>query len=313
MKIAITGGTGFIGQLLVEKHISIGDEVHVLTRKKDVSSPISKKVITHHGNILQTETLVGFLQNIDVLYHCAAEILVELKMHETHVTGTQNLINAAIGNVKHWVQLSSVGVYGPTADGPVDEDADYNPINEYEKTKLEPDLLLLDQLNAKGISYSIIRPSNVIGTTMKNTSVKELIRAVDKGYFFFIGKSGASANYVPVDNVIAALYLAATHPNAHNKIYNISNWCTIEEFISYISEALKKPMRQRRVSKESLSLVAKASAFIPRNPLTIGRVNALTNRTIYITNRIENDLAYEPVVSIKKTVIGMVNNFNKSN
>ena len=35
MKIAITGATGFIGQLLTEKHLNLGDEVHILTQKKN--------------------------------------------------------------------------------------------------------------------------------------------------------------------------------------------------------------------------------------------------------------------------------------
>jgi len=56
------------------------------------------------------ERQVSLLEGMDS--QRAAEILDESKMFKINVIGTQNLVNASTGIIKHWVQLSSTGVYG---------------------------------------------------------------------------------------------------------------------------------------------------------------------------------------------------------
>ncbi|WP_310559550.1 NAD-dependent epimerase/dehydratase family protein [Flavobacterium sp.] len=312
MKIAITGATGFIGKLLIEKHIDLGDEVHVLTRKK-LNHDNVKGLHFHIGDLSDAKSLILLLKNADVLYHCAAEIKDESIMNLVNVEGTKNLIKAATGQVKHWVQLSSTGVYGPLYSGIISENQAYNPINEYEKTKLESDFLVLEATNNSVFTSTIVRPSNVFGFQMTNQSIFQLVKSIDKGFYFFVGfEKGASANYVPVENVIEALYLAATNPKAKNGIYIISSWCTIEEFIGNISKSLDKPFPKFRIPLGFAKCLARATFFIPKNPLTVSRINALSNRVIYETNKIETELDYKPVVSTAETIKDLVEFYKKS-
>jgi nucleoside-diphosphate-sugar epimerase len=312
MKIAITGATGFIGKLLVEKHIELGDEVRVLSRSEKKRINFNDKVQFYIGDLSDIDSLFEFVDNIDVLYHCAAEIKDESIMNLSNVEGTKNLIQAASGKIKHWVQLSSTGVYGPICTGVVNESQIYNPNNEYEKTKLKSDFLILEEAKNNNFTYSIIRPSNVFGFQMSNTSLFQLVKTIDKGFYFFIGKKGASANYVPVENVIEALYLAATNPNAKNGIYIISNWCTIEDFVNNIAKELGKSLPNRRISIGFIKFVAKLTSFIPRNPLTVTRVAALSNRVIYETTKIKKELDYKSVVTVEETIKKLVH-FYKEN
>lgn len=291
MKIGITGGNGFIAHSLVNKHIELGDEVNVLSRNKD---SIIEGTTLHLGDLLDLDSLVKFLKDVDVLYHCAAEIKDESRMEATNVKGTINLIKAASGQIKHWVQLSSVGVYGPIYSGLVTEEQVYNPINLYEKTKLESDMLVLEATKAKKFTSTIIRPSNVFGAKMKNQSLFELIRTIDKGLFFFIGKKGASANYVTVENVVQSLFMAGTNKKAINEIYNISDWCTIERFVEELSKHLQKSVPKFRIPLTPIILLAKITSFIPNNPLKVSRLNAFNNRSIYSTDKIEIELNYKP-------------------
>lgn len=313
MKIAITGATGFIGKLVVEKHIELGDEVRVLLRNKKRQIYFNNKVQFYIGDLSDVSSLINFVDNVDVLYHCAAEIKNETIMHLSNVVGTINLIQAASGKIKHWVQLSSTGVYGPIYSGTVNESQIYNPINEYEKTKLKSDFLVLEAAEKNNFTCTIIRPSNVFGFQMSNTSLFQLVKTIDKGFYFFVGPKGASANYVPVENVIEALYLAATNPETKNKIYNVSNWCTIEDFVNNIANVLGKASPKLRMSIGFTKLVAKLTAFIPKNPLTEARVDALSNRAIYETTKIENELGYKPVVTVEETIVGLVQFYKKNN
>jgi nucleoside-diphosphate-sugar epimerase len=312
MKVAITGATGFIGKLLVDRHIQLGDEVSVLSRNQVKHRIFNNNVKFFKGDLLDKESLSKFVENVDILYHCAAEIKDESKMSLSNVEGTKNLIQVASNKIKHWVQLSSTGVYGTIHYGIVNENQIYNPNNEYEKTKLESDFLVLDAAKNNTFTCTLIRPSNVFGQQMSNTSLFQLIKAIDKGVYFFIGPKGASANYVPVENVVEALYLAATNPKAQNQTYIISSRCTIEYFISSIAQKLDKAPPSFRVSKAFIKFIAKLTSFIPRNPLTLSRVDALSNRSIYEIGKIESELGYKSLVSIEEAIEKLVLFYKKN-
>jgi nucleoside-diphosphate-sugar epimerase len=309
MEVGISGANGFIGRFLVKKHLEMGDKVHVLTRKHGT---FDNRVNTHVGDLLDANTLKSFVSGIDVIYHCAAEIKENAKMKAVNVEGTRNLITAASGKIKHWVQLSSVGVYGPVSSGVISEEQPYNPINEYERTKLDADKLVIEAGKKNLFSFTIIRPSIVFGANMTNKSIFELIKTIDNRLYFFIGKKGASANYVPVENVIEALYLAGTHPRAVNSIYIISNWCTIEDFVKFIAERLSRQPPKLRMPIGAILFLARITSFIPRNPLTISRLNALTNRSVYSTEKIEKELGYKTYYSIEKGVEVLINQYKKN-
>jgi len=313
MKIGITGATGFIGQLLLKKHLDLGDTVHILSRKESTTFAYHQNLIFQKGDLLDLSSLDAFLIGVDVLYHCAAEIREESKMQEVNVEGTKNLLKAGAGKIKHWVQLSSVGVYGPIYSGQVTEQNAYNPINQYEKTKLQSDLLVLDSAQKFGFTYTLIRPSNVFGAEMSNASLFQLVKMIDSGYYFFIGPKGASANYIAVGNVVHALLLASSHPMAKNEIYNISSWTTLEHFIAIIARELGKPMPKYRVPLFILKSISGLLSVIPKNPLTISRVEAMTNRSIYLTNKIEEQLGYKAVVSTETTIAQLVKFYKKNN
>lgn len=309
MKVGITGANGFIGSLLVKKHLEAGDEVHILSRKEANNN---SSVISHQGDLRDLESLKLFLNDVDILYHCAAEIKDDSKMREINVEGTINLIEAASNKIKHWVHLSSVGVYGPISSGTISEDHPYNPINEYERTKLEADLIVIEGAKKNNFTYTIVRPSIVFGEKMNNQSLFNLIAVINKGYYFFLGKKGASANYVSVENVIEALYLAGTNPKAANNTYIISDWTTIEDFISTISNTLSKKNPKLRLPFGPILFLAKITSIIPKNPLTASRLYALTNRSVYSNEKIEKELGYKAKNSLQNGIENLVRYYKKN-
>ena len=225
--VAITGGTGFIGRHLLARHVALGDRVRYLTRKKPLESIPGAEIFI--GDLSASETLRGFVQGADVLYHCAAELRDASAMEKTNVTGTTNLLRAATGEIGRWVQLSSTGIYGAVRHGEVREDAEIRPGNAYERSKAAADALVLAA--AEKLSCVLLRPSNVYGADMPNQSLFQLIRMIDKGLFFFIGPRGATANYVHVENVVDAL-LACAHATlpANGRAYIVSDHRPLEAF-----------------------------------------------------------------------------------
>jgi len=301
--VAITGGTGFIGRHLLARHVALGDRVRYLTRKKPLESIPGAEIFI--GDLSASETLRGFVQGADVLYHCAAELRDASAMEKTNVTGTTNLLRAATGEIGRWVQLSSTGIYGAVRHGEVREDAEIRPGNAYERSKAAADALVLAA--AEKLSCVLLRPSNVYGADMPNQSLFQLIRMIDKGLFFFIGPRGATANYVHVENVVDAL-LACAHATlpANGRAYIVSDHRPLEAFADIIAEHLGKPTPRMRLPELPVRALAAACGWLPGVPLKTSRIDALTNRTVYCTDRIEAELGFSNLVSMEAGLAELV-------
>ena len=300
MIIAITGGTGFIGSHLVQKHLNAKDEVRVLVRGSNSGFSWDPRVRCYGGGLVgNTKVLQQFAEGADVLYHCAGEISQAADMLSTNVEGTRTLLDAAAGKSRRWVQLSSVGVYGPVRQGRIGESAVLAPQGRYAESKAAADLLVLEAAAKYDFEFSILRPSTVIGADMRNRSIFQMISAIARGLFFFVGQKGASANYVPVDNVIDALYRCGTSPAAVGKTFNISEWQTIESFAGSISDALGLSPINRRIPELPLRWASRGLPWLPKMPLTTARIDAMTTRVVYSSDAIGEQLGYVPVQSVE--------------
>ena len=287
MIIAITGGSGFIGSLLVDRHLKHDDQVRLLTRNARVER---KNVQYFLGDLSNPSVdLSDFLDGVDILYHCAGEVSNESLMQELHVNGTQRLADAAQGQIGRWVQLSSVGAYGVCRDGTITEDSEGRPFGVYERTKTESDKIVINS----GIPFVILRPSNVFGIKMTNQSLFQLIDMVNKGLFFYLGKRGVLINYIDVEDVVEALFLCGNRDNALGEIYNLSQTIEIEKMVLSFSLGLGVEGRFLRLPEFPIRALVKIFAIFPKFPLTTTRIDALTCRCTYKSNKIMEELDFK--------------------
>lgn len=293
MIVAITGGTGFIGRHLAARHVARGDVVRYLTRNA-TSATIAGAIpvrgdLTSCGNDLRE-----FAQGADILYHCAAELRRSSEMKRTNVTGTANLIAASDGEIGRWVQLSSTGVYGKRLFGAVHEDTPVQPANTYEASKLAADHLVFEAAAKRNFSCVVVRPSNVYGADMPNQSLFQMIDKIQRRLFFYIGKSGAMANYVPVENVVDALVLCGTAQlPANGKTYIVSDHRPMETFVGAIAAGLGTPPPRLRLPETLMRGIGKMAQGIPGFPLSLSRIDALTSRVVFCADRIQAELKFE--------------------
>lgn len=291
-----------------------GDVVRVLSRKSAVELAFPDSVKIYQTDLLGDSRKLGaFLDGAEILYHCAGEIANPSLMWALHVDGTRKLLNAAAGNIGHWVQLSSVGAYGHQVSGLITEETPLNPKGVYELSKTEADKLVIEWGEKSEFTFTILRPSIVFGNDMKNHSLFQMINMIDKGLFFFIGKAGASANYIHVDNVIDAIILCGTRSLAKGKIYILSDYCTIEEFVGIIADELGRPVPTLRLPEIPVRVAARLFGRLPKFPLTESRVDALVNRSMYSIKCIQSDLGYTHVMPMEKGLRQMVHAWKKMN
>jgi NADH dehydrogenase len=95
VKIAITGGTGFIGRHLCQHLLTLGHEPVVLARGRDLRNRPAAKLI--YSDLSDPASLADSIAGCDAIAHCAGinrEIGSQTYRH-VHVEGTRNLIAAA--------------------------------------------------------------------------------------------------------------------------------------------------------------------------------------------------------------------------
>ena len=114
MKIAITGGTGFIGRHLARDLIERGHEVIVIARGKYSrnTQPIERATFVSL-DIKETDRLKEVFQGCGAVAHCAGTSVEEGKQtfHQLHVEGTRSTVKAAEeSGVKKFVLLSYLNV-----------------------------------------------------------------------------------------------------------------------------------------------------------------------------------------------------------
>ena len=311
MNVAITGGTGFIGGKLVQLHLKRGDHVRVFSRRSLVVSGLPESAEWFEGDLITCDGILPFVDGVDVLYHCAGQLTDENSMRSLHVGGTKALVDASSRRIGHWVQLSSVGVYGPVSFGLITEQSPLNPVGEYEVTKAESDELVIDAAREGAFSYSVLRPSNVYGEEMTNQSLFDLISMIERGLFFFVGNKGVSANYIHVDNVVEGLICCGTMQGAKDKIFNLSDHCSMERFVRIISSELGCKYPKLRMPEVMLRVMAGIMGKLPRFPLTVSRVDALTRRSRYSIKSIQKELGYQHVVSMEDGLRRLVSEYMK--
>lgn len=313
MRVAVTGGTGFIGKKLVAELIRRGDSVRLLTRNGSIAFETGSDVEVCECDLITVniDKLSSMLDGVDVIYHCAGQLKDTNTMWELHVRATRKLAEAASRRINHWVQLSSVGVYGATARGTTTETSVLRPVGKYEITKAESDQIIVDAGTEGWFSSSILRPSNVFGPDMTNQSLFSMLAMIDRGLFFHIGKPGASANFVHIDNVVDGLIRCGTMQAAKGKVYNLSDHRTLEQFVEVIAVALGRPSPALRIPESLAYLMGMTLGRLPSFPLTRTRVKALVNRSVYPISRIQDELGYRHVISMEDGLRELVKEYRQ--
>ncbi|MFO2464110.1 NAD-dependent epimerase/dehydratase family protein [Pseudomonas sp. 15FMM2] len=317
MKVCITGGTGFIGGPLCTALLSQGYAVKMLSRTDRAQAP---GLVVTAGDLLEGgEPLLSFIEDCDVLFHCAGEIKNTDLMYDLHVHGTGNLLKAVSEKINrtgqgfHWVQLSSTGAYGrrtATSQTVVDEGFSPAPVGEYEVTKTISDELVVSFSKIEPrFTYTILRPSIVIGANMPNQSFFQLAAMVRKGLFFYIGSKQALSTYVHVNDVVRALILCATHVKARGEIFILSNDCPLSEVIESIADVYSVSKPILKVPERILRLLVRLVSPLIKLPLTNERIDELVKRTSYSSAKLKRELGFEFQQSIPSAMPELLDQF----
>jgi len=190
MKLAITGGTGFVGSHLLDVALSEGHRVTALTRREQ---PPRDGVEWIAGDLQDREGLRRLVDGADAIIHVAGTISApNAKAFETgNVTGTLAMLAAATaGGVHRFVHVSSLAAREPR-------------LSLYGGSKARAEELV----HSSGLDWAIVRPPAVFGPGDKETL--ELFRMAKLGLMLMPPKGRVSV--IHADD-LARLLLALAGP-----------------------------------------------------------------------------------------------------
>ncbi|MFD6279178.1 NAD-dependent epimerase/dehydratase family protein [Streptomyces sp. NPDC060209] len=211
-QVFVTGGSGFIGQVLVRRLLTEGHSVRVLVRSGTSAARVSALGAEPvRGELTDPTTWRNDLTGSDVVFHLAAEtdIAADRERHElVTVRGTQAAVDAArYAQVPRFVHCGSEAALlagAPLVD--VDETAPLRPDSEaaYSAVKAVAEKIVLDAA-APDFATVSIRPRFVWGPD--SFLVEGLAAAAKAGQFAWIGGGRHTTDITFVENAVEGLML----------------------------------------------------------------------------------------------------------
>jgi UDP-N-acetylglucosamine 4,6-dehydratase/5-epimerase len=166
-RVLVTGGSGTIGARLVERLLEAGtavvrvfgrDETKQFYQRQRHPGRADLRFLI--GDIRDRDRLTRAMEDIDIVFHCAALKHVEsgeynpFEATQTNILGTQNVIDACLANGVRTMILTS-------------SDKAANPTNVMGATKLVAEKLVTAATNYRGrheTTFASVRFGNVLGS-----------------------------------------------------------------------------------------------------------------------------------------------------
>ena len=170
MRVAVTGASGHLGNVVCRFLIEKGFEVNALYNS-DTRALEGLNVDLIKANILVPEDLNRAFTGCEMVINCAGIITIHGDpkgiVFNTNTEGPKNVINAAIvSGVKKIVHISSThAINEKPLDRPMTEERSYKTEKNfaYDYSKARGEQIMLEAFKSRRIEGCVIRPSSLIG------------------------------------------------------------------------------------------------------------------------------------------------------
>ncbi len=243
MKYLVTGGAGFIGSHIVQTLLEQGESVRVLdnfsTGKRENLEALRRQFGVNRldvieGDVRNVARVEAAVRGVEVIFHEAAFISVPQSMQEpqvcfdVNIMGTSLLFEAARrAGVRRAVVASSAAVYGESDALPLVEETPLQPLSPYAVSKRVKEMYAELFTGSFGFEVVALRYFNVYGPRQRPDSVYAAAvpifarRLLDGKPVTVFGDGGQTRDLINIHDVVRANLIAAEHPNAAGKVFNI--------------------------------------------------------------------------------------------
>ena len=246
----VTGGAGFIGSHLVDRLISDNNVTVIDNLSSGKKEYINPKASFVTKDLLDLESISIDFEDIDTVFHIAANPDVKLSAVDTKIHFDQNIV--ATYNVLETMRKKDVGkivftssstVYGRA---PMPTPEHYGPLipeSIYGASKLACEGLISSYCHTFGFKSWIFRFANIIGERSNHGIIPDFIEKLKKNptELEILGDGKQLKSYLYIGECIDQILFAYNNSNDKVNIFNIGSLDHIS--VEKIAELVSNKMR----------------------------------------------------------------------
>lgn len=164
-KHLVTGGSGFLGNLIIKRLLEAGHDVISLDIWQDPMA--AKEIEFRKVDVRNYDSVRTAMQGVDMVHHNAALVPLTKSGKDfwsVNVEGSKNVANAALNaGVRTFIHMSSSAIYGAPKELPITSSTPTRPIEIYGRGKLAGEMAVRDILDGSEVNSISIRPRTIIG------------------------------------------------------------------------------------------------------------------------------------------------------
>jgi nucleoside-diphosphate-sugar epimerase len=310
MKAFVTGGSGFVGQYMIQMLRDRGYEVNALARSEQAAQQVAAlgaKVI--RGDLLNQQAMIQGMQGCDVVFHVAGFLSIwgnYRAFYEANVIGTECTLAAAqVANVPKFIQIgAAASVLNREPLSHIDEQSPLQQpaFSPYIATKSIAEQRVI-AANRPGFTTTVVRPSWIWGSG--DRVLPQLVSAVRTGQFIWINQGNYPYMTTHVMNVCHGAILAAQR-SLGGEAYFLSDGDMVQ-FREWVTTLLKiegiKPgtlsiPRWLAWNMAGLTeIVWKIAQRKDIPPITQTMVRLIGQELTFSDQKARNELGYTPIMN----------------
>ena len=243
--VLVTGSNGFAGSHLSEYLYKLGANMRCFVRVDQGVSVRGPRVKTVVGDMLDYQSLLEALKEVDVAFHLAAITAIpetRAKIFNTFSTnslGTLNFLMAARERkTAKLIYVSTCHVYGKQDHVPITEDSAPHPIDIYSASKTAAEGLALSFAEMYDMNISISRAFNHFGPRQRSPFlIASVILRILKNQVLDMGNPVPTRDFSFIDDIVRGYVLLAEHGRP-SEVYHFCNG--VERTVQQIVETIVK-------------------------------------------------------------------------
>ncbi|HUL48457.1 MAG TPA: complex I NDUFA9 subunit family protein [Gemmatimonadales bacterium] len=286
MRVAVTGGTGFVGRHIVQHLVSLGHTVRALVRDpRRLPPPFAATPALEivPGDLSDVRALAGLVQGMNAVIHLVGIIAEHGRatFEAVHVRGTAAAVEAAQNaGVPRFVHMSAIG---PRPD---------RSATAYHRSKWEGEEIV----RRSGIGHAILRPTIINGP--ESEPIGRLVRL--HRYLPLVpvfGDGSFPLQPIWIGDVAQAFARAANQAEIRGT-FEIGGPAVIafEAFVRTIGQVSGHPRPLVHLPLPLVRLMARAGDPLgPRAPITSDQLQMLVEGSVAPVNAIETVFKVQPL------------------
>ncbi|HZO48667.1 MAG TPA: NAD-dependent epimerase/dehydratase family protein [Gaiellaceae bacterium] len=306
MRVAISGGAGFLGLHLARRLVADGHRVRTLDVAALDDAELEAEVEELRGDVRDEASARALVAGAEVLVHAAAALPIlssRRAIRSVNVDGTAAVLVAALeAGVRRAVVISSTAVYGVPEKHPILEDDPLVGVGHYGESKIDAERIAAE-VARRGLETVIVRPKTFVGP--ERLGVFEILFDwVREGRRIpILGNGSNRYQLLAVEDLVEAVVRCFDAPVAGEALnLGAARFGTVREDLEALCAHAGSGARLRPVPARPAELVLRALELARLSPLAEWHYRTAYRDSFVSIDRARVLLGWEPRFSNAETL-----------